>query len=281
MADRTGVVAWLAPGQGMERPGMGRDVAEHWPEAAHLLVLVAAGVSGPRLDGTDAVQPALTAVALGAAAALRARGLQPDVVAGHSVGELAAWAVAGGVRPIEAVRLARVRGEAMREAALGSPGGLWALAPEDVPDPLPAGTCVAVENPGQIVLAGFFPPGPCAIPVATTGPWHSPAMAAAVPALEAALTALPVRRLGVPLVSNHTGKLVTDDATVRAHLVAQLTHPARWTAVLATLADLGVTDVVLLGPGRVLAHHVRAALPKARIHRTDRSSAILAVDLGD
>lgn len=252
------MIAFLAPGQGMERPGMGRDVADHWPEAAALLALAPGAV----LHATSEVQPALTAVALGAAAALAAEGVRPDMVAGHSVGALAAWALAGGYVASDAVELARARGRAME--AVGAPGGLWVLDGD-----VPPGMVVAVENPGQTLIAG---PSYVGVRVPTSGPWHSPAMRPAVPAFAAALAALPARPLDVPVVMD--GRVCRADADVRGALVAQVAGPVRWTATLAALGALGVTDAVLLGPGKVLARHLALALPGVRVHRTDRAADV-------
>lgn len=258
------MIAWLAPGQGAERPGMGRCLRS-WPEAAALLDLLE-----PGLHGTDRVQPALVATALGTAAALTELGVRCDVVAGHSVGELAAWSLAGGATAEEALDLARVRGRAMAEAAAQCPGGMWAL--DALPSPMPEGLVLAVHNPGQWVLSGPGPAPPGARPVPVSGPWHSPAMGAAAPALTEALARIPARTLQLPLISNHDGAVVREDAVVRAHLVQQLTHPVRWTRCLQTLGELGCTDVVLLGPGRSLAAGLRAVLPGVRVHRTEREA---------
>lgn len=96
----------------------------------------------------------------------------------------------------------------------------------------------------------------------------------AKPVFEQAIAALPHQSLTCPFISNRDGNPTSDDATIRKHLIEQLTHPVRWTTVLDTLANSGVRDIVLLGPGKVLGAQVRRALPEVRIHRTDR-----AVDL--
>ena len=226
----------------------------------------------PGLHSTHRIQPALTAVALGAAAVLAAEGVACDVVAGHSVGELAAWSIAGGASPVEAVQLAATRGQAMAAAAKASPGGMWAFDVEAVPDPLPEGLVAAVYNPAEVVLSGV---GGRGRPIATAGPWHSPSMAKAQGSFAAALGRLPPRKLTIPMVSNHDGQSHSDDATLREHLVRQLTHPVRWNEVLATLRDLGVREVVVLGPGKILTSHLRRT-PQFRVHRTDNAEALRA-----
>jgi len=280
------MIAFLAPGQGMERVGMGLDVAAAWPEAAEMMEIAreAAGLEhtwrnvGRAFTRTEVAQPALVAVALSAARVLAAEGVTPDVVAGHSIGELAAWSVAGGARPTDTLRLAAQRGRAMAEAARISPGAMCAVRSAEIGDvQLPRGVVEAVENPGQRVFSG-----PVAAiralgvgtPVATSGAWHSPAMESAKPAFETALASVRPQPLSCPLISNRDGALVADDKAARLHLVEQLTSPVRWTACLSTLAAMGVTEIVLLGPGKILAQHCRVALPGLRIHRTDRASDI-------
>jgi [acyl-carrier-protein] S-malonyltransferase len=258
------VIAWLAPGQGAERAGMSRAVAGS-PLVASL---------EPGLHDTGLVQPALVATALAIAEVLLGEGVPCDVVAGHSVGELAAWALAGGAAFPEAVALARVRGRAMASAGAGQ---LWAVGDAE---PVPDGWTLAVENPGQRVICGVGAPPVGARPLPTTGPWHSPAMASAVGPFQAALAALPSRPLVRPLVSGQDGRDTRDDAVARRNLAAQLTSPLRWTAVLARLGALGVTDVVTLGPGKLLAAHVAAALPEVRVHRTDRAPDLEAAVQG-
>lgn len=263
------MIAWLAPGQGMERPKMGRDVARAHPSAAALLEGLDAG-----LHGTARVQPALVAVSLGAARVLMEAGVRCDVVCGHSLGELAAWSIAGGATAREAITLARARGQAMADAAARAPGGMWALpgSARAWPDHLQ----VAVDNPGQVVLSGRLPGPIGATPIPTEGAWHSPLMQPAVPALQRALHAIPVRALRTPVVRNVNGEISQEDSVLRADLEGQLTRPVRWTAVLRRLASLGVRDAVLLGPGRHLARHLAEVLPEVRVHRTDRASDVRA-----
>ncbi len=281
--------AWLAPGQGMEQARMGLELASR--HAAAELLDLASEVTGrdvsrllerggPHMSRTEVVQPALTAVALGAASVLLRAGLSPGVAAGHSAGEISAWSVAGGLTPHDAIRLSAARGAAM--AAAGARGGMRALRParEHLAAALSAsGAALAVLNPGdEAVLSGSpdelralasFP----TVAVATRGPWHSPHLATAAPAFAAALEATPSRPLRAPFVSNHTGELTHD---VAPHLLAQLTSTVRWAGCLQTMLEMGVTDVILLGPGKHLQRHVRLAMPRARVHRTDDLPSLTA-----
>lgn len=275
-------MVWLMPGQGMERTGMGLELADAFSCAASLLDAASAAAGcdlrrwlrspGRDAERTEHVQPALTAVALGAAAALLEAGLTPDLVAGHSLGELAAWSVAGGCDAVDAVGVAAVRGAAMAAAAAASPGGMRAVP---WPAPVAAGLVLAVENPDVALLSG----GSAALAafgggarVATGGAWHSPAMRPAEPAVRAALDALPRSPLRHGLVSHAHGALV-DDAQARIAL-ASLSSPVRWRAVLATLGAQGVRTAVILGPSKVLRHHLRLALPDVAVVAVERAADV-------
>jgi len=279
--------AFLAPGQGMERVGMGVDIARHFAPAAELLkhAQEVAGLPpelewsrpGRALHRTEVVQPALTAVVLGAAAALAARGIHPSVVLGHSVGEVAAWGLAGGVPARPCIALAAQRGAAMARAARQTPGGMRALP--RLPASLPEGVVVAVYNPDQVVVSGStaalrsFPHGRV---VPTGGAWHTPSMLPAARDWARDLARLPHSPLTTAIISNRTGAVFGGD-DFRDDLVHQLTSPVHWTASLTAMAGLGVTDAVILGPSKILRQHLRRLLPKLRVHPMERMSHITAL----
>lgn len=279
--------AFLVPGQGMERAGMGVDIARHFAPAADLLDCArhAARLSsdlqwsrpGRALHRTEVVQPALTAVALGAAAALAVRHIYPSVVLGHSVGEVAAWGLAGGVAPQPCIELAAQRGVAMARAARAAPGGMRALS--QLPDSLPEGVVVAAYNPNQVVVSGpirGLRDLPHGRDVPTEGPWHSPAMLPAANEWARDLARLPHVALSTPIIRNRTGALF-DESDFRDDLLHQLTHPVHWTASLRTMAAVGVTDAVILGPSKLLRHHMRQVLPELRVHPVERMAHIDAL----
>lgn len=250
----TGRVAWLCPGQGMEQPGSwSGPLLDLASELTGVDVARAARLGGRELLDTAVAQPTLVAVSLSCAPPRL-----PDVLAGHSLGELTAWALAGGATAEDAVRLAAARGSAMAEAARRHPGGMRAVRPEELPDPLPPGLVVAVENPDNVVLSGpheALRALRVGTPLPTGGAWHSPAMAEAVGPFAAALERLPRRPLLTRLLLCD-GTDAADDARARQGLVARITGPVRWRTVLRRLeAD----EVVVLGPAKVLRHHLRAA----------------------
>lgn len=285
-------VGFLFAGQGSERARMGLALAEHVGDARLLdLAGELAGVDlrralergGRALERTEVIQPALTAVALVALRALTAAGIRPDLVAGHSVGEIAAWSAAGGPHAEEAVPLAAARGRWMaREAAL-HPGGMLAVVDG------PAACRVAlvhlaahnahdewIVSGAEDALAAVMAAMP-ARRLDVVGAWHSPAMAGCVAELRNAMrlasrgeergearVASPAR-----FVANQTCEVAAPD-TIPDRLAGQLVAPVQWVRTLRTLAEEGLTDVVTVGPGKVLRALVRRNLGDAlRIHGTE------------
>jgi [acyl-carrier-protein] S-malonyltransferase len=206
-------------------------------------------------------------------------------VAGHSVGELAALAAAGALSTEEAIGVAAVRGRLMAREAACHPGGMLALlkATGDIAD---AGIAVgarhgvvalaAVNAPDQWVLSGEIPALQAVasqfsghrLPVA--GAWHSNLMVGALPELLHEFRALPVRPLAAAFIANRTGRPTDESEDLAEILAGQLVRPVQWAASLATLERLEVTDVVLVGPGRILRSLVRKNLgTRVHVHLTD------------
>jgi [acyl-carrier-protein] S-malonyltransferase len=271
-------VAWLFAGQGAQTPRMGLALAARFPAARALLdraselldvdVVRLLTRGGKSLERTDVLQPVMTAVTLGASEALRACGCAPDLVAGHSLGEIAACAAAGALKPADAISLARERGRGMAEAATLTPGGLLALTGCDE-------ACVdaALERGrarGMIVLGAHNAPDEWVLSgeesavraVAETtpstrlrvsGPWHSPAMELAAARLRDRARNVQARAFDVPLVLGMTGDVAPQSADLAELVAAALLRPVAWTRVMATLRARGVHKVVTCGPGKVLA----------------------------
>ena len=264
---------------------MGLALAERFPRARALLdhasqmldldVVRLLTRGGRTLERTDVLQPVMTAVTLGAAEALRAAGCAPHLVAGHSLGEIAACAAAGALTPADAIRLARERGRVMAEAAMLTPGGLLALTRCDkvvVEAALERGRAhgmvvLGAHNaPDEWVLSGDesalravaeTAPG---TRLRVSGPWHSPAMEVAAACLRDRARDLPARAFDVPLVLGMNGDLAPEAAALSELVADSLLRPVAWTAVMATLRARGVHTVVTCGPGKVLASLCRRNL---------------------
>jgi [acyl-carrier-protein] S-malonyltransferase len=224
--------------------------------------------------------------ALATAAALFPDGAPADtLVAGYSVGEMAAWGVAGVWSPADTLALVEVRAEAM-DAAGGPDDGLGYVRglPRAAVDALAArlGCAVAIVNPDRLFVLG----GPreavasvCAAALAEgavrTGPMpvrvasHTPRLAAAVAPFARALAAIPAKRPALRLMTAGDQGLVLDPDKARAGLAAQVATPIDWEAVLAALAERGVTRVLELGPGSALAEMARPVLPTAAVRAAD------------
>ena len=274
-------VAFMFPGQGSFEAGMGRDVAEAVPEA---MAVYEAGSAASGLDlkalcfdspvedlvQTEVQQPALVATSLAINAALRARGVSPDFVVGHSVGEFAALAAAESLSEAEAIALVRERGLAMAAAARERPGSMAAilgLADEAV-DSLCrkiVGVWPANYNcPGQVVVSGEEPAvDECcdqaelvgakrAIRLRVSGAFHSPLVARAADRLRPAVEKVDFKVPRAAFMSTVTAKL-EEVQRYRTLLLEQLTAPVKFTQAARELIGQGVTTFVEVGPGNVLS----------------------------
>jgi [acyl-carrier-protein] S-malonyltransferase len=255
-----------------------RALVAEWSEAADVdLLAYGTTADADAIRDTAIAQPLIVAASLLAAQALG--GPPPALVAGHSVGEFAAAALAGALSPTEAVALVATRGRAMAECGTVSPGGMVAVVGGD-PDTVlaaiaSAGLTAANHNgAGQIVAAGPLPalaalaadpPPRCRlVRLAVAGAFHTAAMAPAEAALADAVAARPPPghpRTQVPLASNLDGAVLTDPLAVRDRLVRQVTRPVRWDLVSRTMASLPLTSTVELAPAGVLTGLVKRGLP--------------------
>jgi [acyl-carrier-protein] S-malonyltransferase len=270
------VLAVLAPGQGSQKPGFlapwldlaGTEARLRWWSALAGIDLIQLGTTADaeEIRDTAKTQPLLVSAALVAAEHLGASDL--GVVAGHSVGEIGAAALAGVLTPEIAITFAAVRGREMAAACAIEPTGMSAVLggdPDEVVAAIDAAGLVPANRngAGQIVAAGSlaglekFAASPPArakvIALQVAGAFHTPYMAPAEKALAAlagGITPATPRRI---LLSNADGAGVGDGATMLARLVAQVTAPVRWDLCMGTLADLGVTGIIELPPAGTLA----------------------------
>jgi [acyl-carrier-protein] S-malonyltransferase len=286
------MIAWIFPGQGSQAAGMAAKlespaafgVFESAGEAIGWNVRAACVEwSDEQLAPTVVAQPAILATSLAAAATLAERGLQPDLVAGHSVGELAALVVAGCLEPRDACRLVGIRATAMAgagEAQAGSMAAILGLDPETVADLCASAIGeVVVANinaPGQVVVSGESAAVAivCAsaraagarrvIPLNVSVAAHSPAMRPAEDALRDALGGVEIRAPHVPFFSCSAAARLHDPRSIAASLAAGITRPVRWTETVGAMTAAGADHFVEVGPGEVLTGLIRRIAPDAR-----------------
>jgi [acyl-carrier-protein] S-malonyltransferase len=290
-------LAFMFPGQGSFEAGMGRDVAEAVPEAMAVYDAgsAAAGLDLKRLcfEGpveelveTEVQQPALVATSLALNAALRARGIRPDFVVGHSVGEFAALAAAESLPDDQTIALVRERGLAMAAAAKERPGSMAAIL--GLADEVVESLCRKIIGvwpanyncPGQIVVSGEADAvDECceqaeqegakrAIRLRVSGAFHSPLVARAADRLRPAIDRVDFKVPRAAFMSTVTAR-IEEAQRYRTLLLDQLTAPVKFTQAARELIGQGVTTFVEVGPGNVLSGLLR---------RIDRSVKTVSVN---
>jgi [acyl-carrier-protein] S-malonyltransferase len=300
------------PGQGAQAVGMGADLAAARPtgravfdRASEVLEVDLARVcfEGPaeELNRTDIAQPALLVCSLAFLAVLEEEGVVPadhagyGCTAGLSLGEYTALVFAGSLDFEDAVRLVRRRGELMQEASDRVPSTMVATIGMD-PDVV-AGLCDRAREDGVLTVANLNAPGQVVVSgdvvacdrfealvaaedqgttrrLAVAGAFHSDRMAPAAEGLAAAVAEVEVRPPRVPFLSNVTADLVDDPAEIRRLLAAQLVSPVRWQASMERAVALGVTRLLEIGAGRVLAGLQRKIDRSVKVTSYNKLSAV-------
>ncbi|MEU9618104.1 ACP S-malonyltransferase [Streptomyces sp. NPDC048155] len=274
----------VAPGQGAQTPGFltpwldlpgATDRVAAWSNAIGLdLARYGTEAEAEAIRDTAVAQPLLVAAGLLSAAALDA---SPDIVAGHSVGEITAAVFAGVIGDEAALRLVRTRGLAMADAAAVTETGMAALLGGDPEVTIPhleklGLTPANVNGAGQIVAAGTAaqiaaliedkPEGVRrVVPLKVAGAFHTHHMAPAVDRMREAATELKIADPTVTYVSNADGEPVAIGDEVVSRLVGQVANPVRWDLCMETFKEMGVTALIEVCPGGTLTGLAKRALP--------------------
>ena len=289
-------IGFVFPGQGSQSIGMGRAFHDAVPavrrvyeDASSVLGydIAALCFEGPaeRLNLTEFTQPALLVTSMAAWEALKPAGLTAAAVAGHSLGEYSAVCAAGGLSFVDAVSIVQKRGRYMAEAVPAGSGlvaaliGLDAAVVTEICRDVAAHGVVAAANfncPGQIVIAGekasveraieAAKAKGCrkAIPLPVSVPVHTPLMQRAAERLAKEFDSVTWKDLSAPLINNAEATALRTAEAVRASLVRQLPSSVRWEESVKTMAELGVTTFIEVGPGTVLTGLIKRILPGTR-----------------
>jgi [acyl-carrier-protein] S-malonyltransferase len=299
-------LAFLFPGQASQYCGMGRDLAEHFPESKAVFDEADAALgfsithtcfegSEDALKLTENTQPAILTVSTAAYRALEKLGIVPDFVAGHSLGEYSALVAAGGLEFSAAVKLVRARGKYMQEAVPPGQGAMAAilgLSPTEVAD-----ICKkAAENdvvspanlnsPEQTVISGSAAAVKRAVEIASqsgakravilpvSAPFHCALMMPAQVRLESDLRTTKFSALKIPLITNVDAEAISTGDEARDALIRQVTAPVRWLDSVRDMIESGVTVFVEVGPGKVLTGLLRQIDRSVRVFNVEDSASL-------
>ena len=277
--------AFLFPGQGAQKPGMGKDfydsfdIAEQiFEDASNWLSLDMKALcfeENEKLDLTEYTQAALVTTSLAMAHVVREKGLTPDVTAGLSLGEYCAIEMAGGMSLKSAVCTVRERGILMEHAVPAGKGSMAAvlgMKAEDIENTISSVDGVEIANyncPGQIVITGKKEGVERAaellkengakrvIPLNVSGPFHSSMLKKAGQELEKILENQEVSPLKIPYVTNVTGDFVHEEREIKSLLSRQISSPVKWQQSVENMILNGVDTFVEIGPGRTLNGFIR------------------------
>ena len=280
-------IAFIYPGQGAQKAGMGADFYEKsetakaiFDEAGRMLGLDMKALcfeENEKLDLTEYTQAALVTTCLAMTRVVKERGLRPDMTAGLSLGEYCAIAAAGGMDDMDAIRLVRKRGILMQNTIPAGEGGMCAVMGLDsVKIEETLAKMQEGRNPGDVTIANYNCPGQIVITGKTaavkdasvklkeagakrvmmlnvSGPFHSPLLVPAGEELAAELEAVTLHPLQIPYVTNVTAEKIEDIAKTKGLLKEQVSSSVRWMQSMEYMIREGVDTFVEIGPGKTLA----------------------------
>lgn len=278
-------IAFIYPGQGAQKAGMGKDFYENsesaravFDRASEILDLDMKELcfeENDRLDLTEYTQAALVTTCLAMTKVVSEHGIRPDVTAGLSLGEYCAIAVAGGMSGEDAIRTVRKRGILMQNTVLAGEGamaavlGMEASAIEEVIEDIEGVTIANYNCPGQIVITGVTAGVEDAseklkaagakrvVMLNVSGPFHSPLLKSAGEELLKELENVEIHKLEIPYVTNVTAEYVQNEEEIKGLLGQQVSSSVRWEQSIRKMIEEGVDTFVEIGPGKTLAGFMR------------------------
>lgn len=278
-------IAFIYPGQGAQKAGMGKDFYENsesakavFDRASEILDLDMKALcfeENDKLDLTEYTQAALVTTCLAMTKVVREKGIHPDVTAGLSLGEYCAIAEAGGMSEEDAIRTVRKRGILMQntvpagEGAMAAVLGMEASAIEEVISNIEGVSIANYNCPGQIVITGITAGVETAaekikeagakrvVMLNVSGPFHSPLLKKAGEELLEELEKVEIHKLVIPYVTNVTAEYIKDEKEIKDLLGAQVSSSVRWEQSIRKMIEEGVDTFVEIGPGKTLAGFMR------------------------
>lgn len=292
--------AFIFPGQGSQFVGMAKDLYDNSVEAREMIKTAdeAVGISlshvmfnGPEeaLKQTDNTQPAIFLHSVVAYSLIRL--LEPDAVAGHSLGEYSALVAAKAIQFYDAVKLVRIRGEAMLKAGIDEPGTMAAVVGleksklDEMCEKASEKGIVQAANynsPGQIVISGSVDGVKYAMELCksagaklvkelvVSGAFHSPLMASAKERLTKQINDTTFYDSKIPVYTNVTAQKNSNAETFKSLLIDQLTKPVRWEETIVNMVNDGIEEFYEIGPGKVLQGLIKRIAPNAQVFGIDK-----------
>ena len=299
-------LAFIFPGQGAQKAGMGKDFYENSEAARSFFDQAQKNLDfdlkemcfgeHEELNLTEYTQPCMVSVCLAIVRELKKRGINPDITAGLSLGEYAAVAAAGGMNELDAIKLVRRRGILMQstvpagEGAMAAVLGLDAKKIEEILESFENVWIANYNCPGQIVITGLTNEVQQAslalkeagakrvVELKVSGPFHSLLLKPAGEALLKEMESMSFSTLQVPYVANATAEIVTDSKKISTFFAKGIYSSVRWQQSIETMLENGVDTFVEIGPGKTLAGFMRKIAPKATVYNVSSFEDVTALE---